>query len=55
MIGICQGQTELSSPLLPTERSIFQRFLIGRAQYRLIGSVFVFVQFAFRLRVFGSS
>src|SRR5256885_7928823 len=55
MIGICQGQTELSSPLLPTERSIFQRFLIGRAQYRLIGSVFVLVQFAFRLRVFGSS
>ena len=55
MIGICQGQTELSSPLLPTEALCSSRFLIGRALYRLIGSVFVFVQFVFRPRVFASS
>ena len=31
MIGICQGQTELSLPLLPTVGFVSSRFLTGRA------------------------
>jgi hypothetical protein len=46
MIGICQGQTELSSSLLDGG-FVSSRFLTGRALYGLSGAYFVFATVRF--------
>src|SRR5215467_8972698 len=48
MIGICQGQTELSSPHPPDGGLLASsRALTGRALYASYRAVFVFVQFVY--------
>ena len=50
MIGICQGQTELSSRILPTETLCSSTIPEqARALCTPVGSVYVFVQFVFGL------
>jgi len=53
MIGICQGQTELSSPVPPDGAVVSPHSLTGRAQCALSRErIYISVQFVFRLRVF---